>query len=1672
MMSPRLLALAVLAPIAITAGCGVFDEDHPHRGAAATTAVTGQASKGVFTGPAIVKAFKLEDNGSAGALLAQADTDASGNFSLAIPAGTPALIEVVAGAATKFVDESDAAGAEVAIPAGTRILTTIIKDATEAAQARQAVTPLTTIAADMAAKKASNGMKVSESIDTALAECSDYFFPNLAAASRPALTTTLPNVVDTRGGGTAYALTGDDKKDEYGLVMAALVKQARTLNVAAVDLIGAMAADGRDGAFDGADATDLAGDQKVRVGSAASAPVLDRAAATTGIQTALTGLAATAGHPLAAGAANTKATNTAGGFVATRDTNVATRADLAGKVSTATLSSFGGTATSGSGYAVKVHLLANDGTLGAVICDKHKDGSAVTTDSAGEWRLGPEDVEDNVARNAANLGGKKLHELVNLVVVATDGTRTFRTVVPGVAKFGRTLCPPCDPMRENQFLVFREHVIDLADASRAIFADVQEKMGDTTRYGTALASAADAGLLADVITAEAAAEADMLARATTTGGLGLTAAQATRFHQERARRFAQLQHNVAHLGMDPDEARRLLDASMAQFMDQAFGVDPAQMNTLNKAKDEAADTKLAAVGAGIADKDVQRAFQRDHFIRDALKRIEDVMRNIEGCLFRADDDPAVASTRNNNLKLDLDGDGTDDYDRLLQSVDQVRERIKQAVDLTRAQDVFKPGTDAFKLMDQALVAAVEALVAGGKPGGFAMAGGPNAAFRFHHLAQGDGTAGSSIPEQTEFKTDFLLAGVQAATFAGGTAASAAAEYVELLGSDGTAATLDSTDILKNGFRPKGGKEAEFFARVRLAVEAALDRVAAVDRALDTIAASATDAERVRVKRCLAFLLIEFFQHDGDKRKGQFVDRDGDGFPAGGGDPDDADPRVPGFNQFGDSDGDGVPDFIEKQQGTDPFDRTSVPTQAVDTDRDGHPDQVEDFLGSDKALATSLPDFQSDLRTPALGAGQAAAGTATDRKPDGVPDMFQDLDLDGFPSDFELRNGTDPLSAASVPSNAAGVSGGRFQGPAPTGGVAPPPAPMGYPFPPQNLKSPAGTALDADRDGLNDLLEQFLTATGVTITGGKVSAYSGGNTTATISSPASPIPDLFRIDRVTVDASGVVTAVADQKPDIDQDYDGDGKNNFDELFHFGTDPLVKETPDQFQQGPSTGDVFSIDNDGDKAPDVVEDLLLGKTAAGVKASGDPALSPRVLKDDGSLGTGAIARNGTPDLFDKYGLTPQSTGKGDPNVPDFDEDLDHDGIATIIEMLLDSDPQDAAKVPTALDAAAAGRVDIRTGTALTLAEVLKSLQSFFAQLAPPPATSTGGTSTGGTSTGGTVGGFLAGGKLTAATTQPVIRGYAGAPFHFALGVIDTPRPDLFRPGAVAGAILRQGTPDTLEVFYRDAKDQAVALGLARTDNLSRPAFDGAWKLLDARKGVEFTNLLPCTDPLAPASANPYPLFVDPNHPLILNGGIPQGALEGRWGLELAFSAGQFVHPKGTWATATTLTPPAPSGKLTVTLDNATSGPLAGFLGTTGNVAIGGTAGIDATVTLPAAGPTGSNSPPPTLKLVYKLTAASVTGLPTAVAGKTFRYTVVYEMRKPPASFNFTASPPFTSTSDLVKGSAWEAVAPPLVEVETSPGSGQFAAIDPVAQKVAADQALRFLEFLDVGNAFTGGF
>ncbi|WP_026955534.1 MBG domain-containing protein [Algoriphagus vanfongensis] len=124
------------------------------------------------------------------------------------------------------------------------------------------------------------------------------------------------------------------------------------------------------------------------------------------------------------------------------------------------------------------------------------------------------------------------------------------------------------------------------------------------------------------------------------------------------------------------------------------------------------------------------------------------------------------------------------------------------------------------------------------------------------------------------------------------------------------------------------------------------------------------------------------------------DSDGDGVPDQEEEQDGTDPTDP--YDFKDTDGDGVPDYVEEQEGTDSED----PTDYQDTDEDQVPDYVEEQQGTD-------PDNPDD---------------AQDSDEDGVPDYLQERSITELITQSMQVAWNTPEASLNLPAEAVALTG--------------------------------------------------------------------------------------------------------------------------------------------------------------------------------------------------------------------------------------------------------------------------------------------------------------------------------------------------------------------------------------------------------------------------------------------------------------------------------------------------------------------------------------------------------------------------------------------------------------------------------------------------------------------------
>jgi len=174
----------------------------------------------------------------------------------------------------------------------------------------------------------------------------------------------------------------------------------------------------------------------------------------------------------------------------------------------------------------------------------------------------------------------------------------------------------------------------------------------------------------------------------------------------------------------------------------------------------------------------------------------------------------------------------------------------------------------------------------------------------------------------------------------------------------------------------------------------------------------------------------------------------------------------------DTDGDGAPDALEVQSGSDPRDANDpVVNGSADRDNDGGPafDGVSDALESVLLRRGALPPLTLASDSDADGIGDVAEVRAGSEPFDALDPAYGrafDLDHDQVPDWLELRDGSNPLSADFPVFDGADDDDGGALGPDGDGvddGLE------GY-LVRRGARAPLTTATDSDGDGVSDVAE--------------------------------------------------------------------------------------------------------------------------------------------------------------------------------------------------------------------------------------------------------------------------------------------------------------------------------------------------------------------------------------------------------------------------------------------------------------------------------------------------------------------------------------------------------------------------------------------------------------------------
>ncbi|MDP2745354.1 thrombospondin type 3 repeat-containing protein [Pseudomonas sp.] len=364
-----------------------------------------------------------------------------------------------------------------------------------------------------------------------------------------------------------------------------------------------------------------------------------------------------------------------------------------------------------------------------------------------------------------------------------------------------------------------------------------------------------------------------------------------------------------------------------------------------------------------------------------------------------------------------------------------------------------------------------------------------------------------------------------------------------------------------------------------------------------------------------------------------IDGDGvlnevDAFPRDPTESKDLDSDGIGDNADTDRDGDGISNDYEVQLGTDPDDKTSVPT---DLDKDGIPDALDDDRDGD-GVANGVDAFPDDPTE------------SKDLDGDGIGDNADaDRDGDGISNDDEVLAGTDPDDKNSVPDDLDndGIPDGLDNDIDGDGVLNEADA-----FPRDPTESN-----DLDNDGIGDNADPDRDGDGIS---NDYEIQLGTDPDDKTSVPTDldkdGIPDALDDDRDGDGVANNIDAFPDD-PTESKDLDGDGIGDNADLDRDG-DGISNDYETQAGTDPDDKDSVPTDSDKDGIPDSLDD----------DRDGDGVLNP----DDEFPDNPAESKDQDGD------------GIGD----NADPDRDGDGISNDYEIQLGTDPDDKTSVPTDLD------------------------------------------------------------------------------------------------------------------------------------------------------------------------------------------------------------------------------------------------------------------------------------------------------------------------------------------------------------------------------------------------------
>lgn len=410
--------------------------------------------------------------------------------------------------------------------------------------------------------------------------------------------------------------------------------------------------------------------------------------------------------------------------------------------------------------------------------------------------------------------------------------------------------------------------------------------------------------------------------------------------------------------------------------------------------------------------------------------------------------------------------------------------------------------------------------------------------------------------------------------------------------------------------------------------------------------------------------------------GSAKDTDGDGIPdyvevyVDGSDPGDS-------GSYLDTDGDGVPDYVENRDGTSPSDNTDY----NDRDGDGIPDYLDTSLDEDK---DGIPDIVEGA-VDSDGDGIADA-LDTDSNNDGVPDHLTlsgldiDTDGDGIVDRFDVdqtggtdSNGDGIDDAVTVPdSDADGRS--DILDPDLDGDGLP------------NFVESGASGVDSDGDGIDDRWDGDAP--------GNSDANGDGlaDNATLLDTDLDGVPDMMDLDS---DKDGISDKAESGASGVDADSDGID-DAFDIDFATGSDAdnngVIDGTIGRDTDADGVADYLDLDSDDDGLFDVVE---AGYPDRDQDALLDSPVTPTDLPQDSDGDNLPDYRD--PDSDGDGGFDIAATlyaardADGDGRIDDHGADPDADGLAEVLDMAPNQRGSavdiDGDGVPTTSDADADG-------------------------------------------------------------------------------------------------------------------------------------------------------------------------------------------------------------------------------------------------------------------------------------------------------------------------------------------------------------------------------------------------